>query len=414
MKKISIMFAAVAVALGFSACNETWNDNPVLGTHEGDPVLEFLNTPEMANEAVVITEENKNESFKLTCSQPEQYGYNASVAYNVELSLNEDFTTPAVAEAPASVTLTTNFFNRNAINPTYRSVAEAICKMLDVQGNADIPTKPGKLYVRLRANVVNENGKVIENTAYTSNAVSFESVSVNYLAIITPGLPSGIYVRGDMNGWLNDQLNDGKDLDVLSNYEFLTTTEANVYELDYIEIQSGVIFKIADKGWGAPNLGIKDPIVFGEKVALGWKTENISLTSTFKGSITLSGSGENWSAIFDALEPDTPGQPSGIYLRGDMNGWGTSLEFLTTDVKGVWSLENLSISAGIKFKVADANWTDINLGGAKVDGVVQPILPGVKYSLEKGGENIEITEAFNGNATLTLKAGKYTLTLQPN
>ena len=54
MKKISIMFAAMVAALGFSACNETWDDNPKLGTHEGDVVKEFLNVPEMTNMSLQI------------------------------------------------------------------------------------------------------------------------------------------------------------------------------------------------------------------------------------------------------------------------------------------------------------------------------------------------------------------------
>ena len=80
MKKISIMFAAMVAALGFSACNETWDDNPKLGTHEGDVVKEFLNVPEMTNMSLQITEANATETLTLTCSQPTEYGYAASVA----------------------------------------------------------------------------------------------------------------------------------------------------------------------------------------------------------------------------------------------------------------------------------------------------------------------------------------------
>ena len=51
MKKITYLFAAMVAALGFSSCNETWDDNPTLATHEGDPVGNFLNTPVEANTA---------------------------------------------------------------------------------------------------------------------------------------------------------------------------------------------------------------------------------------------------------------------------------------------------------------------------------------------------------------------------
>ena len=416
MKKISILFAAMAVALGFSSCKETWDDNPVLGVHEGDIVENFLNVPEMANMAVTITEENANDVFHLTCSQPEQYGYAASVGYQVEVSLDKEFETPEVEGCPATVLLSTLFWDCSEINPTRKSVAEALCKMINVQDASQVPTDFYPVYFRLRANVINESGAVVPGTAFTSNAVCFKNISCGYLAVVVPGLPTGIYVRGNMNGWLNDQLNDGKDLEILPNYEFLTTTEANTYELDYIEIEKGVTFKIADKGWGDPNLGMgAGDIKFGEKYEFGWNTSDISLTEDFKGSITLKGSGQKWEATFDALEAETPGQLSGIFLRGDMNGWDTSMEFVTTDVKNTWEIKNVTIATGQTFKIADESWGDINFGASKnSDGEDEPMTPGVKYSLEKGGGNITVSEPFTGTVTLRLKGGKYTLTLTAN
>lgn len=413
MKKLSILFAAMVAGLGFSSCNETWDDNPVLGVHEGDPVVDFLNVPEMANMAVDITEENGSNYFHLTCSQPEDYGYAASVGYQVEVSLDEKFESPAVEGCPASILLTTVFKDCAQINPTRRAVAEAMCKMLNIQEPAQVPTDYYPLYMRLRANVLNDKGAVIPETAFTSNVVCFKAVSCQYLAIVVPGLSTGIYVRGNMNGWLNDQLNDGKDLEMLPNFEFLTTSEANVYELDYIEIEKDVTFKIADKSWGAPNLGVGEggAIKFGEKYEFGWNTGDIALTSDFKGSITLTGQGQTWSAVFDALEAETPNQPSGIFLRGDMNGWDTSMEFMTTDVKNTWVISNVTISSNQTFKVADASWGDINFGSYEKDGEPVKIIPGVKYNLSKGGGNISLADNFTGTVTLRLKSGKYTLTL---
>ncbi len=414
MKKLSILFAAMVAGLGFSSCNETWDDNPVLGVHEGDPVENFLNVPEMANMAIAITEENGNNYFHLTCSQPEQYGYAASVGYQVEVSLDEKFETPEVAGAPATVLLSTIFKDCSEINPTRRSVAEAMCKMLDIQEASQVPTDYYPLYMRLRANVMNESGNVVPGTAFTSNTVCFKAVSCQYLAVVVPGLPTGFYVRGGMNDWLNGPLGDNPvDLEILPNYEFLTTTEANVYELDYIEIEPNVEFKIASKDWGTLNLGAGDgALVFGEKYEFGWNTGNISLTSKFTGSITLSGQGQKWTATFDALESETPGKPSGIFLRGDMNGWDTSMEFVTTEYKNMWEIKNVTINPSETFKVADASWGDINFGASKTDDVADKIVPGVKYTLEKGGENIAVVEAFKGTVKLRLKGGKYILTLE--
>lgn len=406
MKKISLMFATLLAVLGFASCSETWEDNPRLTTHEGEPVEQILNTPELANSSVIITEQNNKSTFNLVCSQPKQYGYAASVGYQVEISLNEDFKTPVVAGAPASIMLPTIFRKCDAVAPTFRQVAEAMCKMLDVKDKNSIPTESMPLYVRLRANIYNESGDVVPGTAFMSNTVKFEKVSVGYLAIIVPGQPTGIYVRGGMNGWGTDPA-----------YEFKTTTEADVYVLDYVDIPAGVEFKIADKEWGAVNFGVgSEAIVTGKKIALDYNAGNISFASGFKGSITIWVKGKTLSVLFDAAESDTPGVASGIYLRGGMNDWGAdaAYEFKTTDVKNVWEVESVTIADGTVFKVADANWGDINLGGAAEDGVVPAITAGAKYSLEKGGGNIKMDGNFTGKATLQLRAGKYTLTLKAN
>ncbi len=422
------MFAAFAAALGFTACNETWDDNPVLNFHEGDQVLNFLNEPEMQNMSVDITEENAGESFILTCSQPKEYGYAASVAYTVEVSIYNDFKAPEGVSTPGSVALSTAYRNCANINPTRREIAEALCKMLDIKEAAQIPTEYKTVYARLHANVVNENGnpvtttvdqngeEVTLGTAYTSNTVVLgKAVSCGYLAIIVPGLPTGYYIRGGLNDWLNPAFNDGdpEAIKQLPNYEFVTTTEANTYELDNVEIPEGTKFKFADKNWGDLNLGMGsgDP-VYGQKYELGWNTGDIALPSGFKGSITLMGSDKSWSAIFYPFESDTPGQPGEIYLRGGMNGWDTSLEFLTTDVKGIWECPNVTIPAGTEFKVADANWSDINLGAPAGDGK-DVISIGVRYQLDLGGGNIKLNDAFTGNVKLSRKGNKYTLTLEP-
>lgn len=433
------MFAAFAAALGFTACNETWDDNPVLNFHEGDQELNFLNQPEMQNMSVDITEENSGESFLLTCSQPKEYGYAASVAYTVEVSIYSDFKAPEGVSTPGSVVLGTVYKNCSNINPTRREIAEALCKMLDIKDNSQIPTAYKTVYARLHANVVNENGNPVTSTvvkkeqnengetvdtevtlgtSYTSNAVILsKNVSCAYLAIVVPDLPTGIYIRGGMNEWLNPAFNDGDPtaIEQLPNYEFLTTTEANTYELAYVEIPNGVKFKFADKGWGDPNLGAGSAALqYGVKVELGWNGADMLLPSAFKGSITLSGADKTWFAIFYPFESDTPGQPSSIYLRGGMNGWGADAawEFQTTDVKGVWECPNVTIGAGTEFKVADANWGDINLGAPAGDGK-NVIKAGAKYQLELGGGNIKIDEAFKGSAKLNKKGNKYTLTLVP-
>lgn len=399
-----MMFAAAVALLGFASCSETWEDNPVLGTHEGDLVENFLNVPEMSKMAVQITEDNQKEVFNLVCSQPESYNYAASAGYQVEVSLSEDFATPKVEGAPASVIISTIFKKCDAINPTRRQVAEAICKMLDIKSGENIPTNYMPVYMRLHANVYTDTGEIIPNTKYTSNTVSFEQVSVAYLAVIVPDQPTGFYLRGGMNNWMNTPTPE-----LLASYEFLTTTEADTYILEYCEIEANTAFKIASLDWGTLNLGMgDDPVKFGDKYKPKWNAGDFKFNDTFKGSITLIGKDKTWNIIFDVAEPDTPGQPSGIFLRGWNDNWDPVYEFMTTDVKNVWEVE-LPNTTGTSFKVADASWGSINLGGDAVEGKVPECVPGVKYKLT-GSQNIPVG-AFNGKAKLSLKGGKYYITL---
>lgn len=105
----------------------------------------------------------------------------------------------------------------------------------------------------------------------------------------------------------------------------------------------------------------------------------------------------------------TLGDPTGIYLRGGMNDWGSpaTYEFIATDDMDVYILPYVSMSAGTEFKVADADWASVNLGG---NG--ENIVPGTEYALN-GGDNIVLNVNFTGYVVLTNKDGNYTLLMQP-
>lgn len=412
MKKITYMFATLVAVLGFSSCNETWDDNPTLNTHEGDPVEDFLNIPVESNTAVMITEEMTKGTLHLTGSQPAQYGYAATVAYDLEMALNEDFATPAVEGEgiPASI-IVGRFFDLSNINPTLRSVAEGMCKLLNIQDAAGIPTAYHKVYMRLRANVVNESNQIVENTAITSNTICYNQIAVGYLAIVIPDLPTIYYIRGGMNDWLNPQFNENLNLEVLPNWNFLTTSEADVYELAFVEIPANTEFKFADKGWGDLNLSPDGAVIMNEWCKTKWNDlSNYSLSSPFKGSVMIKGSGQNWQVKFTPAEPDTPGKSSGIFATGPFANWkfdNAAYEFKTTDVKDTWKIDNISIPAG-ELKVADPTWSEVNLG---TNG--EPIMLGVNYTCSFGGDNIILGTAFQGSMTLRKKNGKWILLLQP-
>lgn len=406
------------VGVAFSACDDPKADNPTLITHEGDQVLDFLNTPPEANSGLQITEDNKGESLHLTASQPTEYGYAATVDYVLQMSLDKDFTTPAVAgdEIPALVELGT-FQDLSNISVPLNDVAQGIFTMLDITEETQVPTDYMPVYMRLRANVVTDKHVVIPNTAFTSNTICYKNIQVVMApaAQIAPDQPTDYYVRGDMNNWLNDQFDKQLNLEELEKYNFLTTQEANTYLLPYIEITTTQAFKIAGQSWADLNLTLSASPTMDEWIDCLWNDQaNINVANDFAGAIYIQGKGEAWNVKFVPSEAATPDQASGIYLRGSMNNWlndglDVTYEFKTTKSANVWETGVVTIQKDAEFKVADKDWSAVNLGG---NGTA--IVPAQKYALGTDG-NIKIEEEFTGIAVLTyIKAtGRYYLSLRP-
>lgn len=91
---------------------------------------------------------------------------------------------------------------------------------------------------------------------------------------------------------------------------------------------------------------------------------------------------------------------SGIYIRGGMNGWGTSEDWEFSDEgNGVYALYNVTLSG--QFKIADSSWGTINYGG---DG--SKVSAGQNYALYHNGANITT----NG----TIECSRVVFTLNSN
>ncbi len=301
------MAALIGMTIAFTACNESKDDHPILNPVPDGTTETFLNTPEMTNTSITFTKENANGYLHMTCSQPGKYGFAAPVSYEVEVSFDPEFKTPVVADAPASVKLMTSFSDCAEINPVNSELAGAICELSDVKDENNLPTPERTLYLRLVASMKtagsfpNSDSGSYPNTTLVSNAVSIKSVSCAYLAISVPDQPTGIYLRGSMNGWGSP-----------AEYEFLTT---NVFgemliagELKdgiyghVVEMPAGTEFKVADSSWGAINLGGDGaPFTVGTPYSLTGG-DNIKLTEDFYGSVTLTQKGGGYIVLFSPVE----------------------------------------------------------------------------------------------------------------
>lgn len=263
MKKILLSFAVAAVALGFSSCKETWDDNPTLKTHEGVIVAHFLNNPVMADQPIMLTTGNRNGTFSLTANQPD-FGYAANASYRVQVSLTEDFAEMREIDQ--------TFMNASYINPLNERVAAAIEELSGVQSEADLPLPYQPVYMR----VISYIAQSPDDTMYQSNVVSFKSVSADWLAIWVADVPVEIYLRGGMNDWGTPK--EG---------QFVTGPKNDVWCLYDVSIAAGVEFKIADPAWGAINLGSAAPLEIGVRTQCVDNGGNMSVTEDFHGTIQL-------------------------------------------------------------------------------------------------------------------------------
>lgn len=294
MKKISLILVALMTVLAFSACNESKDDHPVLSPVKGSPTADFLNNPAGQNLLLLLTQDNKGGYVHMTCSQPEQYGTALSVRYEVEVALNPEFTA-ASADVPASILLPTAFYDCAEINPVNDEIAAAMEELMGITSDeADFwPTDPRPLYMRLSANVQTAGGEIVPDTHILSNVVKLDKVSVNYFARVIAGMPTGIFVRGDMNGWGAEPA-----------WEFLTTDKVNIYILEGVSIAQGTGFKIADSSWGNINCGAKGNLEFNKKYSLenAGSSGNITMPEDFNGNITLYQSGDNFSMMLEPVK----------------------------------------------------------------------------------------------------------------
>lgn len=259
----------MAVALGFSSCKETWDENPVYVGHQGVEKADFLNIPALQNLPIMITDDNKTGSFLLTCSQPD-FGYAAVATYRVQISLKEDFPENEMIE------ISQDFFDCAAIAPVNNDVAGAIEKLSGVKTENDLPLPYQTVYMRLRAFLAQSP----DNSQYISNVVHFDNVSANYLAIWVSEVPIDMYLRGGMNGW-----------GASAEWQFKTGDEENTWVVKNVTIPGGTEFKVADSSWGSCNWGAGDNNVVtpGDEYELnsGDNPGNLKVEADFQGNVQV-------------------------------------------------------------------------------------------------------------------------------
>jgi len=170
---------------------------------------------------------------------------------------------------------------------------------------------------------------------------------------VVPYGSTAVYVRGGMNGW--GEVDD------------FTYLGDGVYQASVVLAQSdeGIEFKIASGDWSTVDFGA----LSGEEMV----AESVMQTLTRSGANMKFVTAVAGTYLFtlDASDADAPTleihnedvyAATPIYLRGGVNGWGTANELVHLG-KGLYSTTMTIATAGAQdFKVADADWADVNLG----------------------------------------------------
>ncbi|MFC6440847.1 alpha-1,6-glucosidase domain-containing protein [Bowmanella sp. JS7-9] len=184
-----------------------------------------------------------------------------------------------------------------------------------------------------------------------------------------------IYVKGSMNGW--------------SNNDPMSYIGGGVYELT-LSLNGGETyeFKIADANWGpVANFGSDSgTVTLGDDKVLSYNAGNLSITPAESGDYVFRVNAFDPAAPVLNVKNDNPYPGTTVYLRGDMNGWGTTDAF--TFIGGGQYEVVVTLAAGTyQFKVANDGWNTVNFGSN--DGALEPGT--VDKALEYNAGNLSIT-----------------------
>lgn len=295
---------------------------------------------------------------------------------------------------------------------------------LNIEVAVDGKLKDDALYYILAINAVDQLGGTIVMEFGTDFApatpagaakVYNDQIVVSVNDYSTDAIPASVEVTPLSDGGINFTLKNfqmtGEDLDMKVgniSIEDLALYEGPGYKyFNYtgsIFITPGNEVGVAEDEWIGPMLG-QIPLRMRGRITDDKLYVTIDIDMVELGQVIF----VTFGSKIDPVVGPTAGEKSGIYLRGSFNGWGATdeAEFLTTSVAGVYEIKDLTFANGSDgFKVADANWGDINFGGNGALTIGQP------YTLVAGGGNIKLpTDNEYKCSVITLDMNTKTLTI---
>ncbi|MDE6236074.1 MAG: hypothetical protein K2M56_10035 [Muribaculaceae bacterium] len=203
MKKLSIIFAMAAVALGFSSCKQ--EDNPQYHA----PTTFTINEPALKNQAFRTSNEMTDAAtFDLFCSQPD-YGYSAICNYSALVSLDP--------EAPLDEWIALPNQNETSAAMSIKTfeLGVAVNKLLNVTDAEDFDARNlGSQQFKCYFKAVCEIPSIEGSKIISSNTVSYDKVMISY----AEKLPAWIFICGDVQN-IESGVSNGFTAPSSSNYD---------------------------------------------------------------------------------------------------------------------------------------------------------------------------------------------------
>lgn len=156
---------------------------------------------------------------------------------------------------------------------------------------------------------------------------------------------SGYYLYGnEINAWSKD-----------NNYELLKTSQDKVYEIQNVTLSG--FFKVGSADWSESfgPAGENAQIIVDTPTTIvnGGESKNLYLDGTYKANVTL-----NLAGSEPVITITGEKIASGVYLKGDMNGWGDNGDYQFTSLGGgIYELEKTIQASAGTFKItANGLW----------------------------------------------------------
>ena len=176
MKKTIKIMMLLACLTCFWACEKDEHPTALM------PTTFILNAPKYISGVYDL---KNTETVQITCSQPD-YGFTAATIYRVMVSTKQSF---------ADFTTLPTSFTTAKMDVSTTEMAVALVGLLGVTDEADFPTDPFSVYIRLSAELSDGSYQVL------SNIIELPKVK-SYFALDAMTMPENIYIIGNVaGGW---------------------------------------------------------------------------------------------------------------------------------------------------------------------------------------------------------------------